>query len=193
MRREWRQMSCVEKRQFIQAVKFWDWTKDSDTLAYSPLLNELPGFGSDGNPQADFANGTHGGYCVTDGNFANHMAAIDYIDTSRVTPSSHCVSRRFDPEDPEGRHSGALITRSTISDIIALPDFASFSDAMLNETTGPAVVVPNWMQGDMAQYTAPNDVLYFLHLTQVGRLWWVWQHQVTALRLNDYTGRRRND
>lgn len=165
----------------------------SDALANSTLLNELPGFGSDGNPLATFANGTHGAYCVTDGNFANHMAAFDYVSGYGIAPSPHCVSRRFDPEDHEGRHAGALVAPPVISDIIALPDFASFSEAMLNETVGPTVVIPNWMQGDMALYTAPNDVLYFLHLAQLDRIWWIWQHQVRAVRLEDYTGRHRND
>jgi tyrosinase len=255
LRREWRKMSRVEKRQFLQAVKclkhkpsktrptgtlfedfafvrgqigmrtigvasffpwhryllwvferelknscgypggipFWDWTQDYNALAHSPLLNGLPGFGSDGNPLATVGNGTHGAYCVTDGNFANHMAAFDYVSGYGIAPSPHCVSRRFDPEDPEGRRAGALVAPPVISDIMALPDFASFSEAMQDETVGPAVVIPNWMQGDMAQYTAPNDVLYFLHLAQLDRIWWIWQHQVTAARLNDYTGRRRND
>ncbi|EFX04623.1 tyrosinase central domain containing protein [Grosmannia clavigera kw1407] len=255
LRREWRKMSRIEKRQFVQAVKclkhkpsktrptgslfedfafvsgqigmrtagvasffpwhryllwsferelkntcsypggipFWDWTQDSDALAHSPLLNDLPGFGGDGNSQSRLANGSHGAYCVTDGNFANHMAAFDYIAGYGIAPSPHCVSRRFDPGDRDGRQVGALVSPSVISDIIALPDYASFSEAMQKESVGPVVAVPNWIQGDMAQYTAPNDVLYFLHLAQLDRIWWIWQHQVTAARLNDYSGRRRND
>ena len=173
--------------------RYWDWTQDSDALIQAPPLNGLPGFGGDGNPASKIANGSHGAYCVTDGNFANHFAAFDFISGYGISPSSHCISRRIDPEDPEGRRAGALVTAAIIKDIIGLPDFASFSEAMQNETVGPAVVVPNWIQGDMAQYTAPNDVLWFLHAAQVDRIWWIWQHQVTAARLNDYTGRRRND
>jgi tyrosinase len=165
----------------------------STALAHSPLLNELPGFGSNGNPSSTLGNGSHGAYCVTDGNFANHMAEFDYLSGYGITPSLHCVSRRFDPEDPEGSRAGALIAPSIISDIIALPDFNSFSEAMQDETVGPAVVVPNWMQGDMAQFTAPNDVLFFLHLAQLDRIWWIWGHQVTMKRVHEYNGRRRND
>ena len=33
------------------------------------------------------------------------------------------------------------------------------------------------------------DPLFFLHHTQLDRLWWKWQQADLAKRLNDYTGR----
>ncbi|KAL1901323.1 hypothetical protein Sste5346_001728 [Sporothrix stenoceras] len=174
-------------------IPFWDWTKDTEALGRSPLLNEMPGFGGDGNPLSQFDNGTSGAYCVTDGNFRNHKATFDFEVETGIVGRPHCISRHFDPSDPDGRRVGALVAPSAITEIVALPDYATFSEVMQNTTSGPAAVIPRWVQGDMARYTAPNDVLYFLHLAQLDRIWWIWQHQITALRAIDYSGLRRND
>ena len=36
---------------------------------------------------------------------------------------------------------------------------------------------------------SPNDPLFFLHHTNLDRLWWVWQQANLTARLNDISGR----
>ncbi|KAL9575822.1 hypothetical protein ACKAV7_000064 [Fusarium commune] len=46
--------------------------------------------------------------------------------------------------------------------------------------------------GDMNPATSPNNPIFFLHHTQVDRLWWQWQQANIKTRLRDYSGLTRS-
>lgn len=127
---------------------------------------------------------------MPDGNFASKHVAFDFFDGFGVQPKDHCLSRSFAADDPAGRQSGAAVKPSLVREILDLPDYESFSTALLGRLSDP---VEDWVGGDFSQYTAPNDPLYFLHLVNLDRLWWLWQHFDPLTRFDEYAGRRRHD
>ncbi|TGO07565.1 hypothetical protein BTUL_0265g00140 [Botrytis tulipae] len=44
------------------------------------------------------------------------------------------------------------------------------------------------IRGDFSMFTAPYDPVFFLHHTQLDRLWWLWQQKDTQNRLYQYRG-----
>lgn len=127
---------------------------------------------------------------MADGNFASKHVAFDFWDGFGVQPKDHCLSRGFAADDPAGRRAGAAVGPSAVREVLSLPDYESFAAALLARLSDP---VEDWVGGDFAQYTAPNDPLYFLHLANLDRLWWVWQHVDPLTRFDEYAGRRRHD
>jgi len=151
-------------------------------------MTSNPGFGGNGDKEAPASTG--GGYCVTSGNFASRHLAYDYAPGFGIQANDHCLSRGFDEDDLEGVMAGAKVQPSVIKEILAQPDYESFSQML---QAGPGTAIPEWINGEFNQYTAPNDPLYYLHLVQLDRLWWIWQHEDAFGRYHEYSGLRRHD
>lgn len=147
----------------------------------------MPGFGGNGDGVTASTAGTT---CINDGNFASKHVAFDYKPGFGIQPNDHCLARDFAQKDPEGRVAGAKVKPSVVQEILNQPDYESFSDKI---QTGPGNIISEWVGGDFAQYTAPNDPLFILHLVNLDRLWWYWQHLEPLTRYNEYAGRRRHD
>lgn len=130
-------------------------------LAQSSVFVDTPGFGGNGHPSSPSVGG---GYCLRDGNFGSRTAEYDYEPGLGIRPNKHCLARGFAENDTERRLAGAKVNTTEIQMILSQPDYNSFSDML---QAGPATVIPEWINGDFGQYTAPNDPLFFLHLTQL--------------------------
>ncbi|KPA35765.1 monooxygenase [Fusarium langsethiae] len=46
---------------------------------------------------------------------------------------------------------------------------------------------------DMIPNTSPNDPIFFLHHTQIDRLWSLWQQEDPKVRLADFAGDKTQD
>ncbi|TID18549.1 Guanine nucleotide-binding protein alpha-2 subunit [Venturia nashicola] len=168
---------------------YWDWTLDSKDLFASPVWDPIHGFGGNGNRNK--LDAVVDGLCVTEGPFANVIRAWkgqrDNYDHA-VTFYPHCMTRDFafrtkSKEDVEWLHS--LIMPEYVNAILKRPSYDLFFESFEN---GAHNSIPQLIRGDWLTFTAPNDPLFFLHHTQVDRLWWLWQMQDPGTRLKQFHG-----
>ena len=159
---------------------YWDWTLDSDKLEESPVFNSKNGFGGDGEVGGEITVSPTG-RCVVDGPFSDVIA--EYYD---VKYQPHCLSRGFrDLEGNLGHIDGRDITPESIEEALSLDDYESFVTLMESRVHD---VIPYGISGDFETFTAPYDPLFFLHHTQLDRLWWLWQQRQPDNGLVSYGG-----
>ncbi|EMC93898.1 hypothetical protein BAUCODRAFT_36350 [Baudoinia panamericana UAMH 10762] len=151
------------------ALPFWDWTMDSMALEMAPVFSAADGFGGDGEVDGNITVGRTG-RCVVDGPFAGITA--EYYD---VKYKPHCLSRGFrDFEGELGHMNGQDVTRESIEEVLELNDYEDFVVMMESKVHN---AIPFGIGGDFETFTAPYDPVFFLHHTQLDRLWWEWQQR----------------
>ncbi|KAK4442813.1 hypothetical protein QBC34DRAFT_452902 [Podospora aff. communis PSN243] len=156
---------------------YWDWLEDYADLAHSSVFDPVLGFGGNGvlieNENAGMAR-------VMDGPFNDTL--LTYIGT---TISSHFLSRNWrldrdmfanalSPEEMEWTWN-----KTTHDDFRA--QLENNPHAAIHQGVGG----PKGDLGDGG--SSPNDPLFFLHHTQVDRIWWIWQQSV-GFRWHEYNG-----
>ncbi|KAF2095406.1 Di-copper centre-containing protein [Rhizodiscina lignyota] len=156
---------------------YWNWALDWEEPANSPIFDPDTGLGGDGI--AGGAVTPSFGHCLHDGPFA-HFRAL-YVN-SRYAP--HCLARGFGDANQQGRFSGSPYRPQAMKEILAAETYEAFLERLLSAHRA----VHNGVGGDFQSNTAPYDPLFFLHHTQVDRLWWIWQHKKADSRLTDYSG-----
>ncbi|OOF98338.1 hypothetical protein ASPCADRAFT_395107 [Aspergillus carbonarius ITEM 5010] len=144
---------------------YWDWSLDWSDLTASPVWDSEVGFGGNGNPN-DPSPAIHGA-CVTSGPFA-HLQ-VPFVEQFSYP---HCLSRDFAQGDALTNYSAA-IHPSVIHQLFLLEDELDF---VLSIEDGPHLSIPRTVHGDFSTITAPADPVFFLHHTQLDRLWSMWQH-----------------
>lgn len=165
---------------YTGSLVYWDWTLDADDLAHSTVFSPENGFGGDGDPQGAKTVG-NSGRCVVDGPFSDIEAK--FYDT-KLLP--HCLSRGFhDDEGTLGHIDGHDITPESIEQVLQIDTYEEFV-AQLESKVHDAI--PFGIGGDFETFTAPYDPLFFLHHTQLDRLWWLWQQRDQGKRLDAYGG-----
>ncbi|PWY74371.1 Di-copper centre-containing protein [Aspergillus heteromorphus CBS 117.55] len=158
---------------------YWDWSLDWNNLTGAPVWDPETGFGGDGDMAGEITIGE--GRCVTDGPFAGH---INMFYGPKDHP--HCLSRGFtDGEGHYGTIPGESVHPERIEDILSQEDYESFFFAL---EKGPHDTIPNGVRGDFFSFTAPYDPVFYLHHTQLDRLWWLWQERNPRERHFEYTG-----
>ncbi|KAM0080969.1 hypothetical protein ACKRZS_006869 [Fusarium odoratissimum] len=58
---------------------------------------------------------------------------------------------------------------------------------------GPHGAIHSAIGGDMIPNTSPNDPIFFLHHTQIDRLWSLWQEEDPKTRSMEFTGFKTQD
>ncbi|PYI34945.1 Di-copper centre-containing protein [Aspergillus indologenus CBS 114.80] len=160
-------------------LAYWDWSLDWKDLANSSIWDAQTGFGGDGDVAGPITVGE--GRCVVDGPFAGH---INMFYGPRDRP--HCLSRGFtDGEGHYGHIPGEEVHPDRIQEILNQDDYTSFFFAL---EKGPHDTIPNGIRGDFFSFTAPYDPVFYLHHTQLDRLWWLWQERNPRQRHFEYTG-----
>ena len=182
---------------YTAELVYWDWTLDWKDLAHSPVFNPDTGFGGDGDPSGEITIGKTG-RCVIDGPFRDIKAK--YYD---VKYHPHCLSRGF--RDDYGNlgviGNGETINPQAIEDVLRLETYEQFVVALENKVHD---TIPFGVGGDFETFTAPNgillkrairivanamtDPLFFLHHTQLDRLWWLWQQRQPRKGIESYGG-----
>ncbi|KAE9375970.1 Di-copper centre-containing protein [Stipitochalara longipes BDJ] len=163
-------------------LTFWDWTLDWEDPSQSPVWDPFTGFGGDGSLGEITTVGF--GSCVRDGPFANYE--VHYYN---FTTHPHCLSRGFSRQHENQQFYGDEFSPAVIENIHQQEEFFSFS---LGLEMGPHDAIPNLINGDFFSFEAPNDPLFFLHHTQLDRLWWLWQKE-SPNRIREYNGRMESN
>lgn len=179
--------------------RYWNWSLDWEDLTSAPVWDSETGFGGNGNFSAD-ASIVHG-HCVTDGPFAGLQ--VLYTD---ATFRPHCLSRGF--ESSETLEQLALnITPTALEHLLDQSDYGVLN---LGLEDGAHISVPRSVRGDFSLFTAPYgiysqpscpfiwlshqiDPVFFLHHTNLDRLWWAWQQANPQKRLLEYVGKSSHD
>ena len=117
---------------------------------------------------------------MTDGPFAR--LEVLYIEKVLYP---HCLSRSFASGNNLTQFSHA-ISPANVEDVLRIPDYATFN---LGLEHGPHLSIPGSVSGDFSVASAPADPVFFLHHTQLDRLWWKWQQQDPQRRWKDYSGK----
>jgi len=167
-----------EECQYDGHLTYWDWTLDWEDITQAPVWDNVLGFGGNGNPKS--GKELNGGYCVTDGPFGG--LDIPYFGTEY---NPHCLSRGF----ASGENLTLMvqdIRPAAIEKLFLENDYEPFN-VKLEITAHNSI--PHIVRGDFLVFTAPFDPVFFLHHTQLDRIWWKWQQVKPRKRSKMYKGR----
>ncbi|KAH8912448.1 Di-copper centre-containing protein [Coniochaeta sp. PMI_546] len=168
---------------------YWDWTRDASGIGISdsPVFDDIYGFGGNGDEQSPEI--LHGGHCVATGPFANTTrawSALSKGQSHNVTFWPHCLNRGImDSTDPAAKDMYYAISPEYVAQTLDQADYDQFFRTF---ETGAHNAIPSLMRGDWITFTAPNDPLFYLHHSQIDRLWWMWQMEDTSSRLSQFHG-----
>ncbi|KAK4448376.1 hypothetical protein QBC34DRAFT_352975 [Podospora aff. communis PSN243] len=170
---------------------YWDWVADSGAPSKAAVFDPVTGFGGNGTiePSNDDWVTTS---CVKNGPFANLQ--LKYWNSDE---RPHCLQRWWEaryegPDSPEpiAEMKGDYYSPAVMAQVNAENVFSEFSNRLENEPHAAVHLGVGGVAGDMGpQSSSPNDPLFFLHHTQVDRLWWLWQ-QKNPSRTTEYNGIR---
>ncbi|CAD6907370.1 unnamed protein product [Tilletia controversa] len=168
---------------------YWDWAVDADTgdVQASPMLSNSFGVGGNGS----YPDGT-----LTSGPFAYLPASYRSDEVNQSVPiyDPHYLQRAFGtlpapnktyPMFEEGFNTTAV--RRVLS--TSGSNFSTFSPLLegLQQRldiigAGPHSAVHLAIGADGVRPHAPNEPLFFLHHTNIDRIWWYWQNGDTTGR-----------
>jgi len=164
----------------------------------SPLWDIKTGFGGSGN--VGVGSPVFEAHCVTEGPFAN--LEIPYLEDIY---EPLCLLRGFEETHEELRQE---LKPERLMKLLLPPDYRSIN---LGLEHGPHVAIPKSINGDFSLHTAPfgkqnsdsrqmryglisfTDQVFFLHHTQLDRMWWRWQQIDLAKRATEYIGKAVTD
>lgn len=164
---------------YTAPTPYWDWTEaaDTGTPEVDSIFSITNGFGGNGDPNHN--------QTVIDGPFGNFTVDMTLHEGGGDTPfyGPHYLRRNFE-DNPflVGMFNSTAVAKAQV--------MANFSDYHYYLEGGPHGAVHQWIGGDMAPTSSPNEPLFFLHHCQVDRLWSLWQDKDPSKRLSDYYGNR---
>lgn len=82
---------------------------------------------------------------------------------------------------------GEYYSPSAVVEVQVMSNFTAFAYGLEG---GPHGAVHSGIGGDMSPSTSPNDPIFFLHHTQIDRLWYLWQQESPETRMLDYAGNK---
>ncbi|KAK4622203.1 Tyrosinase ustQ [Fulvia fulva] len=176
------EMALREACRYNGGLVYWDWTLDSHALEKSPVFDASSGFGGDGEVGAEITVGRTG-RCVVDGPFAH--TRVNYYD---IKYAPHCLSRGFRNIAGElGHIDGKDVSPQSVEEVLSAGTYDKFVKLMESRVHD---VIPFGIAGDFETFSAPYDPLFFLHHTQLDRLWWLWQQRSPERFLWAYGGHK---
>ncbi|CBQ72274.1 conserved hypothetical protein [Sporisorium reilianum SRZ2] len=155
---------------------YWDWTKAADTgnPQVDPIFSIDDGFGGNGDPDHD--------QTVTQGPLpTSPLTSRQAGSDDEILYEPHLLRRNFE-DNPylfDNFNSTAVAKGQTIS---------AFNDYRYYLEGTPHGAVHQYIAGDMAPVSSPNEPLFFLHHAAIDRLWALWQDMDPSKRLTDYAG-----
>ncbi|KAE9372643.1 Di-copper centre-containing protein [Stipitochalara longipes BDJ] len=160
--------SLRERCGYSSSLIYWDWSLDWKDLSKSPVFDISPGFGGDSHSNSEPSEVAivGGDRCVNEGPFTNITV---HWWTQQGDP--HCLSRGFRDIQPIS-HMGYVFKPESIERLLQQPDYKQFFLAMEHSVHDGLQVA---IGGDIMFNTAPYDPIFWLHHTQLDRLWWQWQ------------------
>ncbi|RDW79812.1 hypothetical protein BP6252_04450 [Coleophoma cylindrospora] len=176
--------TLIDKCGFHGNLPYWDWASDWQSLDTSSIWDTVHGFGGDGN--VSVKSPIAAGNCVTQGPFSD-LQLLFY----NKTKLPHCLTRGFKNYQTEelGSLFGEQFKPFEMGRLITAQTYDHFRE-MIEWTVHNAM---HWgVRGDFGQDSAANDPLFWLHHTQLDRLWWLWQQENPGKRLVEYAGQGFN-
>ncbi|KAL0066712.1 hypothetical protein AAF712_006317 [Marasmius tenuissimus] len=174
-----------------------------DSFVSSPVFDPVYGFGGNGEDipgyLGQFGNLTNfpgwtaeavtGGGCITDGPFASYNLSVG---PGPINNTERCIQRSFS--------SAFIYTMSdeAVANATKHPNFEDFRIDLegwpVTPTARPHDGVHMALGGDMTDsYSAPSDPIFYLHHSNLDRIWWEWQMEDPENRLYEVTGRTTFD
>ncbi|GAB1522034.1 tyrosinase [Rhizoctonia solani] len=155
---------------YTEGIPYWDWTHDADSVSAfkrAKIFDPKTGFGRTGFPEGDNSTAS----CVENGPYAGMQMNI---------PEPHCLRRSFNlTSEMPGNWTSAVVKR-----IMDYPDYINFWN---NTERIPHDHIHRAIGGDIRRQYSPNEPLFFVHHSQVDRLWTLWQGR-NETRIWDYGG-----
>nr|POE72837.1 tyrosinase ustq [Quercus suber] len=87
-----------------------------------------------------------------------------------------------------GHSDGHEVQPESIEEVLRQPEYEQFETLMESRVND---AIPFGIAGDSETSTAAYDPLFFLHHTQLDRLWWMWQQRQPDRGLRAYNGRKQ--
>ncbi|KAJ0280285.1 hypothetical protein COL940_004403 [Colletotrichum noveboracense] len=187
-RKSWNAMTDVEKKAYIDAEllrvhevylqiecgyeggqPYWNELEDAEAgfLNQSTVFDAETGFGS-------FKNGENG--CVADGPFVNLTMHLNQMSNN----ANFCLTRDLDQDSFYQANS------TYVNECMAIDTYV---DSWNCWGTAPHLAGHMGVGGTMLDVvSSPGDPLFFLHHTNLDRLWWEWQSVNLTARLNEIGG-----
>ncbi|KAK6863486.1 hypothetical protein PG995_000014 [Apiospora arundinis] len=166
-------------------MTYWDWTLDAADPASSSIWKVL---GGNGGTDKIEKTGIQEWMCLTDGPFKDLRPAYN---EKEYAP--HCLSRDFfDGKTRPGNMRGPAYNAEQIKFINGQDTYADFRLYLESIPHGSIHSAVGGQKGDMKPSTSPNDPLFFLHHTQIDRLWYLWQQGNPEVREKDVADEKVN-
>ncbi|KAF7861798.1 hypothetical protein EAF04_007681 [Stromatinia cepivora] len=166
---------------YTGTLPYWDWSLDWEDFTRAPIWGPH-NFGSNGNLDVEVSVGE--GHCVTDGPFAG-ITAMFY--DNEYHP--HCLSRGF-RSGTKMKELGKLVQPEVVKNIMSEDNFETFAHRMEHNAHR---FVSQSIRGEFSKFTGPYDPVFFLHHTNLDRLWWSWQMMDPKHRVQAYDGKSNKD
>ncbi|KAF9553969.1 tyrosinase [Agrocybe pediades] len=173
-------------RNYEKALRdeYWDWTLDSKTpedYMNSPVWDPITGFGPNGVPGTytlpPFTNDSHifpdafrG--CVQDGPFAYYTLNLG----PGKLATEHCLVRGFNTTA-----ATRYLTPQQVANTTKQETFETFRIELEGGDQTPDRKIHDGghisVGGDGSNfYSSPGDPIFYLHHTNLDRIWWIWQN-----------------
>ncbi|KAH9905172.1 hypothetical protein F4778DRAFT_802652 [Xylariomycetidae sp. FL2044] len=185
---------------YTGAQPYWDWSIDAtsaDDFLKAPVFDPVDGFGGNG-PYVDSSNdptvrlhipGKTGGGCVADGPFQGMEVNMGPGQSTAYNP--RCLKRDIAPGFAADKLSAATVEWALQGD-----NFFEFDKRVQGGITVEAGTYHAGGHlgiggdlGDIADiYSSPGDPLFFMHHSNIDRLWYTWQRMNWGHRKSDIAG-----
>ncbi|KAJ4027870.1 hypothetical protein NW752_000116 [Fusarium irregulare] len=178
---------ALRKCGYENVMPYWDWTIDSFDVPSSKIWDPETGFGGNGSPnKTSKVSETYNMPCVIDGPFEHWQPKFYGTDEKQ-----HCLSRSWnDGSENVGDMFSTQYTPKAVKKIQAIKHYDDYRQKL---ERGPHGAIHSAIGGDMIPNSSPNDPVFFLHHTQIDRLWWLWQQQNITARATDFSGIKTQD
>lgn len=160
-------------------LTYWDWAHDAQEPQSAPVWGKGPHqFGVNGDPDND--------NCVTTGAFAGWKPKY---------PEDHCLKRvwrhqvRTNDKKEMANTISAFVNSEMMNSLLAKSK--TFGEAAKAIELTPHGTVHNNIGGDMLSMYSPNEPLFYLHHTNIDRIWDAWQ-RLDAKNVKAYGGKNHN-
>ncbi|KAH6358982.1 hypothetical protein HBI37_005770 [Parastagonospora nodorum] len=195
------QVRPYNKHYAEQEVKthYWEWELDFEDPGASDIFDANAGFGGRSTIIPDVTEETLSSLnldeicCVRDGRFKDltpawNMARPQPNVKAPLEFEPHCLRRCYTSnlvnyEAINGTWTDLAFSPQRIEELLSMTDFDEFNFALEDLHFW----FPTSVWGDISSLLAPNEPLFYLHLTNVDRIWWKWQkrHQGAIDGLDD--------
>ena len=169
--------------ELIISSSYWDWTLDAQIIEASPLFD-----GSDSSMSGngiDYHPCWHGRGCVNTGPFANITLAFGQVSQDvnpelRNNPHNLDYKPRCLRRDLSPRVADSNLAADNVRALLSSPNITVFNQLMNAGATRAVLGVHRSghlsVGADKSDfYSSPGDPIFYLHHTQIDRLWTQWQ------------------